>query len=147
MAKSIPNWNCHFGVSQQTELTQSESPPTAITDSIILSKGTWSIKFLTATSLLPSSRASVILWLIFNQECAPNKLMTPIRVKWDGLSQTMVVMSSANVTNFISFPFILIPLIWRLFGMEITNISRTMMKRIGESGSPWRTPRLTLKKE
>ena len=57
----------------------------------------------------------------------------------------MVVMSSANVTNFISFPLILIPLIWRLFGMEITNISRTMMKRIGESGSPWRTPRLTLK--
>ena len=44
MAKFIPNWNCHYWVSQQTELTQSETPPTAITDSIILSKGTWSIK-------------------------------------------------------------------------------------------------------
>ena len=39
----IPNWNCHYWVSQQTELTQSKTPPTAITDSIILSKGTWSI--------------------------------------------------------------------------------------------------------
>ena len=44
MAKFIPNWNCHYWVSQQTELTQSKTPPTAITDSIILSKGTWSIK-------------------------------------------------------------------------------------------------------
>ena len=40
VAKFIPNWNCHFWVSQQTEFTQSETPPTAITDSIILSKGT-----------------------------------------------------------------------------------------------------------
>ena len=44
VAKFIPNWNCHYWVSQQTELTQSKTPPTAITDSIILSKGTWSIK-------------------------------------------------------------------------------------------------------
>ena len=44
MAKFIPNWNCHYWVSQQTELTQSKTPPTAITDSIMLSKGTWSIK-------------------------------------------------------------------------------------------------------
>ena len=43
MAKFIPNWNCHYWVSQQTELTQSKTPPTAITDSIILSKGTWSV--------------------------------------------------------------------------------------------------------
>ena len=43
MAKFIPNWNCHYWVSQQTELTQSETPPTAITDSIILSKGTYNI--------------------------------------------------------------------------------------------------------
>ena len=43
MAKFIPNWNCHYWVSQQTELTQSKTPPTAITDSIILSKGTWRI--------------------------------------------------------------------------------------------------------
>ena len=146
VAKFIPNWNCHFWVSQQTELTQlSETPPTAIANSIILSKGTWSIKFLTATSLLPRSRTSVFSWLIFNPEYVPNKLITLIRVKWDGLSQTRVVMSSANVTNLISFPFPLILLIWRLFGMEITNNSRTMIKRDGESGSPWRTPRLTLK--
>ena len=46
-AKFIPNWNCHYWVSQQTELTQSNTPPTAITDSIILSKGTWSINALT----------------------------------------------------------------------------------------------------
>ena len=39
MAKFIPNWNCHYRVSQQTELTQSKTPPTVITDSIILSKG------------------------------------------------------------------------------------------------------------
>ena len=45
MAKFIPNWNGHYWVSQQTELTQSKTPPTAITDSIILSKGTWSINF------------------------------------------------------------------------------------------------------
>ena len=44
MAKFIPNWNCHYWVSQQTELTQSKTPPTAITESIMLSKGTWSIK-------------------------------------------------------------------------------------------------------
>ena len=44
MAKFIPNWNCHYWVSQQTELTQSKTPPRAITDSIMLSKGTWSIK-------------------------------------------------------------------------------------------------------
>ena len=36
-SKFIPNWNCHYWVSQQTELTQSETPPIAITDSIILS--------------------------------------------------------------------------------------------------------------
>ena len=41
--KFIPNWNCHYWVSQQTELTQSKTPPTVITDSIIQSKGTWSI--------------------------------------------------------------------------------------------------------
>ena len=28
-------WKCHYLVSQQTELTQSETPPTAITESII----------------------------------------------------------------------------------------------------------------
>ena len=27
MAKFIPNWNCHYWVSQQTELTQSKTPP------------------------------------------------------------------------------------------------------------------------
>ena len=43
MAKFIPNWNCHYWISQQTELTQSETPPTAVIDSIILSKGTYSI--------------------------------------------------------------------------------------------------------
>ena len=32
-----------IGYPRETELTQSETPPTAITDSIILSKGTWSI--------------------------------------------------------------------------------------------------------
>ena len=46
MAKFIPNWNCHYWVSQQTELTQSKTPPTAITDSIVLSEGKWSIKTL-----------------------------------------------------------------------------------------------------
>ena len=35
MAKFIPNWNCYYWASQQTELTQSEIPPTAITDSVI----------------------------------------------------------------------------------------------------------------
>ena len=48
VAKFIPNWNCHYGVSQQTELTQSKTPPTAVTDSIMLSKGTWSIKAICA---------------------------------------------------------------------------------------------------
>ena len=43
VAKFIPKWNCHYWVSQQTELTQSKTPPTVITDSIIQSKGTWSI--------------------------------------------------------------------------------------------------------
>ena len=43
VAKFIPNWNCHYWVSQRNRTTQSETPPTAITDSIILSKGTWSI--------------------------------------------------------------------------------------------------------
>ena len=31
VAKFIPNWNCHYWVPQQTELTQSETPPAAIT--------------------------------------------------------------------------------------------------------------------
>ena len=30
MAKFIPNWNCHYLVSQETLLIQSETPPTAI---------------------------------------------------------------------------------------------------------------------
>ena len=54
-------------------------------------------------------------------------------------------MSSANVTNLISFPFSLLPLMRRLFRMEIAYNSRTMIKRNGESGSPRRTPRLKLK--
>lgn len=63
-------------------------------------------KFLTATSLLPSSRTSVFSWLIFKLEHVPNKLLTLIRVNRGGLSQTKVVMS-ANVTklNFIPIHF------------------------------------------
>ena len=61
----------------------------------------------TATSLLLSSRISVFSWLIFRLEYVPNKLITLIRLKWDGLSQTKVVISSANVTklNFIPIHF------------------------------------------
>ena len=58
MAKFIPNWNCHYWVSQQTELTQSETPPTVITNSIILSKGTWSIKKLFYISRMSIKRNS-----------------------------------------------------------------------------------------
>ena len=56
--KFIPNWNCHYWVSQQTELTQSKTPPTAITDSIMLSKGTWSIKECDARALFKFSSRS-----------------------------------------------------------------------------------------
>ena len=56
MAKFIPNWNCHHWVSQQTELTQSKTPPTAITDSIILSKGTWSVN-RRATNIISRNEA------------------------------------------------------------------------------------------
>ena len=56
MAKFIPNWNCHYWVSQQTELTQSKTPPTAITDSIILSKGTWSVN-RRATNIISRNEA------------------------------------------------------------------------------------------
>ena len=41
----------HYWVSQQTELTQSKTPPTAITDSIILSEGTWSMKNYVITGM------------------------------------------------------------------------------------------------
>ena len=34
----MPKWNCHYLVSQQTELTQSEAPPTTIIDLIIMIK-------------------------------------------------------------------------------------------------------------
>ena len=41
----------HYWVSQQTELTQSKTPPTAITDSIIPSEGTWSMKNYVITGM------------------------------------------------------------------------------------------------
>ena len=47
----------------------------------------------------------------------------------DCLSPTNDDMSSANVTNFISFPSTLIPFIRKLLWIEIDNNSRTMMKR------------------
>ena len=56
MAKFIPNWNSHHWVSQQTELTQSKTPPTAVTDSIILSKGTWSVN-RRATNIISRNEA------------------------------------------------------------------------------------------
>ena len=61
------------------------------------------------------------------------------------MSQTNDVISSANITNFSSFPSTLIPLICLSFHTEIANSSSTMIKRDGESGSPWRTPLLRLK--
>ena len=35
VAKFIPNWNCHYFVSQQTEFTQSVTQPTLISDFMI----------------------------------------------------------------------------------------------------------------
>ena len=63
----------------------------------------------------------------------------------DCISRMNDVMSSTNVTNFISFPSTLIPFIRTLLRIEIGTNSRTMIKRDGESGSPCRTPRLMRK--
>ena len=62
------------------------------------------------------------------------------------MSHTSVVMSSAKITSLKSFPSTLMPLIWSLFRMLIANNSRAIMKRYGDRGSPWRTPRLSWKK-
>ena len=40
--QNIPQWVCDYFVCQQTELTQSKTPPTSIT--FVICKGTWSIK-------------------------------------------------------------------------------------------------------
>ena len=47
----------------------------------------------------------------------------------DCLSRTNDVMSSANVTNFISFPSTIIPFIQKLSWIEIDNNSKTMIKK------------------
>ena len=83
-------------------------------------------------------------WLIFNPEYAPNNSRVSNRALWDELSQTKDVMSSAKATNLISFPSTMIPLIWPLFRIDIASNSSTMIKREGDSGSPCRTPRLSL---
>ena len=95
--------------------------------------------------IFPSRRTSVLSWLIFNLEYAPNKSRVSKRAVWDDLSRTKDVMSSANATNLISFPSTMIPLIWLLFRIDIISNSSAMMKREGDNGSPCQTPRLSLK--
>ena len=68
------------------------------------------------------------------------------RARCDCLSRTNDVMSSANMTNFNSFPPTTIPLSGSFLRTEIASSSSTMLKRDGESGSPLQTPRWRLKK-
>ena len=85
MAKFIPNWNCHYWVSQKTELTQSKTPPTAITDSIILSKGIWSIK---------------AFWLVQAINMTPKRSAIALRLPSEAGPRSRFRLESNDVFNF-----------------------------------------------
>ena len=93
----------------------------------------------------PDKKFAVLRQKIGSCAASLNRSIVSKRVRCESLSLTNDVISSANITYFISQPSTTIPLFWSLLRMDNANNSSTIMRRDGESGSPWRTPRLRLK--
>ena len=95
----------------------------------------------------PVGEFSFFSWLILKPEYLLKSSTLFMREKKEILLLTNVVMSSAKITNFNSFLSTLIPFIWLLLCMLIAKSLRVIIKRNRESGSPWRTPLLSWKKD